>query len=173
VTNSGEVTLERVDREAEPLLSNLLELYIHDMSEFLPLEPGPDGRFGYPRLPLYWSEPETRFAFLIKRGAAVAGFTLVTRGSPASADPRALDVAEYFILRRHRRSDVGHRAAFALWDAIPGTWVVRVSEGNRAGLPFWSRIIREYTGGKFAERTLPEAPHARRIFTFESARSGG
>ena len=32
---------------------------------------GADGRFGYPRLALYWSEPERRFAFLIKWGAAV------------------------------------------------------------------------------------------------------
>ena len=163
---SGPVTLERATPDASPLLANLFELYIHDMSEFIPLEPGPDGRFGYPRLPLYWSEPETRFAFLIKCGARVAGFALVTRGSPASDDPTALDVAEFFVLRRHRRSDVGRRAAFALWDRLPGNWVVRVLEVNRAGVPFWSEIIREYTAGAYAERTSPDIPHSRRIFTF-------
>ena len=165
---SGEVTLERVTSDAAPRLANLLELYIHDMSEFIPLEPGADGRFGYPRLPLYWSEPEMRFAFLIKSDADVAGFALVTRGSPASDDPTALDVAEFFVLRRHRRSDVGRRAAFALWDRLPGNWVVRVLEVNRAGLPFWSEIIREYTAGAFAERTSPDVPQSRRIFTFAS-----
>ncbi len=37
----------------EPVLANLLELYAHDFSEFVDLTIGPDGRFHYPRLPLY------------------------------------------------------------------------------------------------------------------------
>ena len=47
------------------LLANLLELYVHDLSEVFPrIEMGADGRFGYDPLPLYWSEPERRFPFL-------------------------------------------------------------------------------------------------------------
>ena len=38
--------------EQEPILANLLELYAHDFSEFHNLDLGPDGRFGYPSLPL-------------------------------------------------------------------------------------------------------------------------
>ena len=74
------------------LLANLLELYIHDMSEIFSIELGPDGRFGYAKLPLYWSESDRRFAFLIHAGARVAGFALVTRGSPATPDPEVLGV---------------------------------------------------------------------------------
>jgi len=36
--------------DQEPILANLLELYIHDFSEFLDIQLGPDGRFGYPHL---------------------------------------------------------------------------------------------------------------------------
>jgi predicted acetyltransferase len=90
-----------------------------------------------------------RHAFLIKCGTRVAGFALAMRGSPATDDPTDLDVAEFFVLRSYRRSGVGRQAAFALWDTVPGQWVVRVSEANRAGLPFWSEAIRSYTSGVF------------------------
>jgi hypothetical protein len=70
------------------LLSNLLELSIYDLSEVFPsAELGADGRFGYANLPLYWSEPERRFGFIIKCDARVVGFVLVKRGSPATDDP--------------------------------------------------------------------------------------
>ncbi|MEO6026431.1 MAG: hypothetical protein ABIR79_06150, partial [Candidatus Binatia bacterium] len=47
-----------------PVLSNMLELYQHDLSAIFPIELGADGRYGYDRLPLYWSEPDIRFAYL-------------------------------------------------------------------------------------------------------------
>lgn len=166
--------LERATPEAAPLLENLLELYMHDMSEIFPIELEEDGRFGYDRLPLYWSEPEKRHAFLIRRGAAVAGFALATVGSPATEDPADLDVAEFFVLRRHRRSGVGREAAHALWDTLPGQWVVRCSQANRAGLPFWSETVRTYTGGAFREWTRPGDPNPWRVFSFaSSAKRGG
>jgi predicted acetyltransferase len=165
---SEQVTLERATPAAAALLSNLLELYMHDLSEIFPIDLDADGRFGYDHLPLYWSEPDTRHAFLIRRGADVLGFALATRGSPATDDPTDLDVAEFFVLRRYRRSSVGRQAAFALWDRLPGNWVVRVSEANRAGLPFWGKIVGAYTGGVFTESTRPGRPNGWRVFQFTS-----
>lgn len=159
-------SLERATPAAAPLLAHLLELYIHDLSEIFPLEVGADGRFGYQRLPLYWSEPERRHAFVIKSGATIAGFALATRGSPVTDDPTDLDVAEFFVLRRYRRSGVGRDAAFALWRTLPGRWVVRVSETNRAGLPFWRATVGAFTRGNFTESTRPGQPHDWRVFTF-------
>jgi predicted acetyltransferase len=165
-----EVILEVATSADATLLSNLLELYIHDLSAAFPnVELGPDGRFGYDKLPLYWSEPERRFPFLIRCDARVAGFALVTRGSPASDDPNVFDVAEFFILRRYRRSGVGRRAAFLLWNRFPSRWLVRVSEGNRGALPFWEDVIAEFAKGTATERKLPGPPHAWRVFSFLSA----
>jgi len=163
VLASKAVSLERATADTAPVLRNLLELYVHDLSEIFPIELGPEGRFGYDKLPLYWAEPAVRHAFLIKDGNHIAGFALATRGSPASDDPEDLDVAEFFILRRHRRAGVGRLAAIALWDSVPGHWVVRVSEANGAGLPFWREVIRSYTCGDFVESTRPDGW---RIFTF-------
>jgi predicted acetyltransferase len=151
-------------------LSNLLELYIHDVCDLFPsVELGADGRFGYPKLPLYWSEPQTRFAYLVREQGRVAGFALATRGSPVTADPHVLDVAEFFVIRKYRRLGVGRRAALLLWKCLPGKWTVRVSEGNRAALAFWSDIVAEFTSGTAVESTRPGEPNAWRVFSFEGA----
>jgi predicted acetyltransferase len=170
VIDSQAVALEVAARATAPLLSNLLELYLHDLSEAFPIDVGADGRFGYELLP-YWSEPEKRFAFLIRSGAQLAGFALVTRGSPVTDDPEHLDVAEFFVLRRYRRNGIGRQAAFLLWKRLPGQWVLRVSEANRAGLPFWRAAVQEYTNGTFSESERDGDPHGWRVLTFRSVNS--
>ena len=165
---ADEVTLELATPADAALLSNLLELYIHDLSEIFAVEIGADGRFGYGKLPLYWSEHDRRFPFLIRSGGRIAGCALVTRGSPVTDDPEDLDVAEFFVLRRHRRSGVGRHAARLLWNRLPGRWIVRVSEGNRAGLHFWESVIREYTSGAFSESQRPGSPHGWRLYSFDT-----
>jgi predicted acetyltransferase len=162
MVGSQEVTLDA------GVLSNLLELYVHDMSEIFPVEIGANGRFGYGNLPLYSSQPNTHFAFLIRIGDRLAGFALVTRGSIASADPNDLDMAEFFVIRSCRRAGVGRRAAFLLWNLLCGHWVVRVSETNRAGLAFWETTVRGYAGSDFSRGELLGDHHVFRVYTFKS-----
>jgi predicted acetyltransferase len=164
------VVLDPATSSDAELLSNLLELYIHDLSAAFPsVEIGSDGRFGYRDLPRYWSEPDRRFPFLIRCDGRVAGFVLVKRGSPAVEDPDVLDVAEFFVLRRYRRFGVGRRAALLLWSSLPGKWTVRVSEGNADGLRFWPGVIAEFTNGGATESKRPGSPNAWRVFSFQSA----
>ena len=167
--DSQTIVLDVATPHDAPLIANLLELYAHDLSQAFNLELGADGRFGYHELSLYWSTPERRFPFVIRRGIRIVGFALIARGSPASDSPEDFDVAEFFIVRRHRRGGVGRRAAFLLFDRFPARWLVRVSEGNRSGWQFWARIIAEYTHGEFVETTLRGILHPWRVFSFSSA----
>jgi predicted acetyltransferase len=172
-TQSGTVTLDAASQRDAVLFSNLIELYVHDLSAIFDVEIGEDGRFGYEHLPRYWDEPDRRFAFLIRAGGRLAGFALVTRGSPATSDPMDLDVAEFFILRKWRGSGIGRLAARLLWDRLPGTWVVRVSEMNQPGLKFWEPVIRVYTLGAFRMSTVPGKVHTFRVFSFASGAGTG
>ena len=166
---SDTVALARATEADIPLLSNLLELYIHDMSAFIPgVELGADGRFGYAKLPLYFSEPERRFAYLVRHGERAVGFAFATRGSPVSADPMVLDVAEFFVARAHRRRGVGARAALLLWRALPGRWTVRVAASNGGAVEFWRGAIAELTQGTAEEETQAGSAVDWRIFRFES-----
>jgi predicted acetyltransferase len=166
-----DVTLERIASDSAPLLTNLLELYVHDLSAVFGVEVGADGRFGYDKLPLYWSHPTTHFAYLIRVRGRVAGFALVTRGSPATADPLDLDLAEFFVLRSYRRSGVGRRAAVLLWNSLPAHWIVRVAEAHRDGLCFWEETIRHFTHGAFGTTAYRGKHHVFRVFSFGSPAS--
>lgn len=123
-----------------PILENLIELYVHDFSEFLRLEVGEDGRFGYKSLPLYWSEAG-RHPFLIRVEGKLAGLVLVKRGEGG-----VWDMAEFFVLRAYRRTGIGTQAAHEVWRKFPGPWQVRVMEANGSGLRFWAAAIASFTG---------------------------
>jgi len=153
------------------VLANLLELYVHELSDVFPgLHIGADGRFGYPKLPSFF-EAEGRFPFLIEREGRLAGFALVTRGSPISDDPAVFDVAEFFVLRGERSAGVGRRAAELLWRRFPGPWTVRVAEANRGGVAFWSAAVLGFADGASVEvrRAGDHRGMSWRIFTFRSA----
>jgi catechol 2,3-dioxygenase-like lactoylglutathione lyase family enzyme len=141
MSDSPAVALDAAAPGEAGVLSNLLELYAHDLSEIFSLEFGADGRFGYEKLPLYWSEPERRFPFLIRCGSRTVGFALTTRGSPASDDPDAFDVAEFFVLRRHREMA-------RIWHA---GWA-ESSDGARAVFGF-SLASRQEVDARYAELT--------------------
>jgi predicted acetyltransferase len=163
-----EVSLDPAGAADAPVLASLLELYSHDLSDAFALPIGADGKFGYPRLPLYFSEPDRRFPFLIRAGGELAGFVLATRGSPLGDAATDLDVAEFFVLRRHRRAGVGRRAATALWDRMRGHWIVRVADCNQAALPFWNDVIGAYTGQRFTREARPAAGRIWTRFAFDA-----
>src|ERR1700722_11317446 len=115
--------------EQEPILANLLELYMHDFSEFLDLELGPDGRFGYSNLSLYRLQPN-RYPFLVRVNGRLAGLILVKRGSEISGNTAVWDMAEFFVVRGYRRLGIGTAIAREVWKRFPGRWEVRVMESN-------------------------------------------
>jgi predicted acetyltransferase len=100
--------------EQESILANLLELYAHDFSEFHDIRPGPDGRFGYRGLPLYWSEPD-HYPFLVRMEGELAGLVLVKKGSAVSGNEVVWDMAEFFVLRGYRRRGIGTQIAHEVW----------------------------------------------------------
>lgn len=134
------------------LLSNLIELYIHDLSAmFTHVKLGEDGRYGYPDLSAYLSDQSDRWAFLIRHAESVAGFVLVRRGSPAAADPSALDIAEFFVLRQFRAQGTGRAAAALLWQRMPGSWTIRASTRNPNAIRFWRDVVGKFTHQRATE----------------------
>ncbi len=170
---SPAVHLQPATPEQAAALENLFELYAHDLSAAFELEIGDDGRFGAGRMARYWSEPERCFPFLLRVGSALAGFALATRGSPATSEPTDLDVAELFVLRRYRRSGVGRRAAGALWDRLPGHWIVRVAERNQGARLFWTRTVSDHTQRRFTEAQALIDNRSWTVFQFDSVAASG
>jgi predicted acetyltransferase len=169
-SSTAAVSLDAAPAAEEPLLANLLELYVHDLSGvFSHVELGPNGRFGYPRLPLYWLEPAMRFPFVIRCDGRVAGFVLATRGSPVIPDADVHDVAEFFVMRQYRGGGVGKEAAMLLWRRFPCRWTVRVADGNAAAMAFWRAAIAKIPSVHVTEWTLSGGLYGWRVFQFDAA----
>ena len=164
---SSRVELIQAGPEHQRSLENLLELYIHDFSEFVSVDLNEDGRFGYPDLPLYWREPR-RKPFLARVENKLAGFALVTRGPGLSENTEVWDMAEFFVLRRYRHRGVGAELAEQIWRLHPGKWQIRVRSNNRPALKFWQSAIAKFAQSPATSQDfeVQEAPW--KLFSFQS-----
>jgi predicted acetyltransferase len=140
------------------VVSNLFQLYAYDMSDFMDFDVGRTGRYGLPQsLWNYWGGAagtgEIRWPagwrghpFLVRADDALAGFALVKQLSDA-----AIDMGEFFIMRKYRRRGLGAHVACKMFDRFPGTWDVRELVPNIAAQAFWRKTISDYTNGQFEE----------------------
>jgi predicted acetyltransferase len=112
------LTIEKIDSNQQATLANLFELYAYDFSTTVPIEVGPDGRFGHDTSA--WLQDPNREAYFIRLEGKLAGFALLRRGSHLDADLDVMDVGEFFVLRYLRRRGLGKLAARAVFALRPG-----------------------------------------------------
>lgn len=125
-------------RRARPadkeILRQLLEFNGYEFSRYFDdAELDAHGRYGYPYLDHYWTEPD-RHPFLIMAGEHISGFTLVRSGDPHS-------IAEFLVLPKYRRTGIGTAAAHEIFGMFPGRWDVHQIPGNDAATAFWRKAI--------------------------------
>jgi predicted acetyltransferase len=163
-----DVELVAVSTADKPVLANLLELYLHDFSEFLPLELSADGTFGYRWLDSYFTASD-REAYLITKGGQLAGFAMVR--CDVDGDVGAWSVSEFFIIRRHRRRGVSREAARQLFQRHPGTWTLSYLHQNAPAARFWPLVVNDLCDGPVGrtEQHPPSVPAAKSNLRFHVA----
>lgn len=154
--NGYQIKLLEATVADKPVFRNLLQLYNYDTSEFNGKDPDRHGLFDYPYLDHYWTEEgrmqEGRIPILIQIDDYIAGFALINRFSlivPKGPDTRNL--AEFFIMRKWRRRQIGKVVVKELFDMYLGQWEIRQERANVNAQQFWHNVIDEYTGGAFHE----------------------
>jgi predicted acetyltransferase len=160
------VSITRVGQESAAVLTNLFEFYLHDMAEWFRFETQPDGRYGYD-LARHWQRGDR--VYLARVDGAPAGFALVGPAPDWLDDPTARDVEEFFVVRRHRHSGLADTLARTIWDAEPGRWRVRVFEGNVPAVPFWRRVVADYTQRDYSEQRHLNNTRQWVVFGFSNA----
>jgi predicted acetyltransferase len=147
----------RVDEASlaeKSIIRRLMQLYLHDLSEFDDRDVDSFGEYSYKYLDHYWTEP-ARQAFLMRADGKIAGFALVRTGRPNS-------MAEFFIIRRYRRQGIGRAAAAEIISRFAGEWEITQLVRNRAASGFWRSVIaypyREDTSGEETRQrfTVPD-----------------
>jgi predicted acetyltransferase len=167
---SPQIEVIPATQDQQPVLANLLELYVYDFSEIVDLTIGEDGRFGYASLPLYWAEPSWH-PFMIRIDGQLAGFALVKQGSELSGNQAVWDMAEFFILRGYRRRGIGVHAAHQVWKRFPGPWEVRVMYANTSARHFWANAVAAFTGQSLDPHSIDHNSKRWSLFSFESRRA--
>ncbi|MDR0266537.1 GNAT family N-acetyltransferase [Paenibacillus sp.] len=146
------ITIHEAAYTDKSVMRNLLELYKYDFSEFDPEDDLNDnGLYEYMYLDHYWTE-EGRYPFLFRVDGKLAGFALVRKLQEERESLLPLHaMAEFFILRKYRRSGAGKQAAFELFDLLPGRWKVGEMESNVPAQKFWRNVIGHYTNDQYEE----------------------
>ena len=123
------------------LIANLFHYYVYDMSEYMDWAPGDSGLYlddpEQIQIHDYWQKPD-HFPFIIEVDNQLAGFALVQR-----EEGGAMDVGQFFVLRRFKGKGIGLTAFKLVTEKFPGPWQVRVLTDNRAAMAFWSKAIAQ------------------------------
>jgi len=132
------------------IIENLMQFYMYDFSEFMELNITNEGKFkAYEYLDEYWTDMN-RFPYLIKCNNSPAGFALVRWIEDETAG--YFSVAEFFVLKKYRRSGIGFAIARQLFSLHKGKWEIFQRENNIPAQLFWQKVIDVHTGGSYSNK---------------------
>lgn len=126
-----------------------MQLYLHDFSEFTREDVDANGQYPYAYFDHYFrpNEGESRHALFIRVDGQLAGFALVRQVNARNS------MAEFFVMRKYRRSGVGSAAAREAFARFPGEWKVAELAANLPAQAFWRKVIGSFTHGAYTEET--------------------
>jgi predicted acetyltransferase len=143
------IELHPAQRDELQIIENLMQFYMYDFSEWLPLQIAEHGFFSIQPKTDYWRRPTTQ-PFLIRVDGELAGF--VTVDDETHIAGAELNIGYFFIARRFRGQGVGQFVVSALLKRIPGQWQIFHINANLPAQRFWARLIPELTGGDFTRQ---------------------
>ncbi len=144
------VELQKVVPLERDVLWRLIQLCMHDYSEFDRFEIGPDGKFNYRWFDAYFLEAQ-RHPFFVRVGGQLGGFVLVRESN--GEEDWDFQVAEFFILRRYRRAGIGRDVARKVLSMFPGIWGISFDDENTPAVNFWRSVA-----GQFEQVLLQREP---------------
>ena len=142
------IELKQVLLEDREILSNLLEKYEYEFSQYDNRDVNRLGLYGYKYLDYYWNE-KNRWAYFIEVDGKLAGFVMVNDYPEIEDRKTDFGISEFFVLHKYRRSGVGKQAFFKVLDLHKGTWQLRRHPKNLPSVYFWENVIKEYTNGEY------------------------
>ena len=142
------VELQRVKLEEREILSNLLEKYDYEFSQYDNRDVNKLGLYGYQYLDYYWTE-KNRWAYFIIVDGNFAGFVMVIDLPEVDDRDTDFQIAEFFVMYKYRRSGVGKKAFFKVLDIHKGKWQLKLHPKNLPSVYFWKKVISDYTNGNY------------------------
>lgn len=143
------IQLEALKFRDKQVLRNLMELNMHDQSEYDGYNINDHGLYDYRYIDHYHTDAD-RKAYFVRADGRLAGFALLRLRDDYNS------LAEFFILRKFRRQGLAARVAERIFELYPGQWQVSQFETNLPAQAFWHKFLTRYTGGSYTEAYGPD-----------------
>ncbi|WP_213939418.1 GNAT family N-acetyltransferase [Pseudomonas sp. dw_612] len=158
------IELHAAHRDELETIENLMQFYVYDFSEWLPLKLGEQGLFNIQPKPGYWQQPATR-PFLIRVDGELAGF--VTVDDDIHVADAEFNIGYFFVSRRFRGQGVAKFVVSALLSRLPGQWQIFHIDANQPARLFWAHVIPALTQGEFTTHQLAVSGYPCTLYRFE------
>lgn len=136
-----EIKIERVKISERKKLENLLQLYLHDLSLYFPIEfNSKTCKYEYD-LNKYF---ENDYAYFIKSSNDILGFILVDNNLNDN-----YEISEMFVLNNYKGKKIGEEAVKKIFNIYKGNWVIKAVPLSPLAESFWKKTVKNYTNGNF------------------------
>ncbi|MGE7955018.1 GNAT family N-acetyltransferase [Pseudomonas sp. NPDC089530] len=143
----SQIDLQPAQRDDWECIENLMQFFMYELSQWLPIKLGQHGLFAIqPKTP-YWRQPGTR-PWLLRVEGELAGFAIVD--DEVRLAEVQYNLAYLFVVRRFRGRGIGRQVVTQLLAGLPGQWQVLHLDANPPARAFWARVLPELSGGAFS-----------------------
>ncbi|MEG2348851.1 MAG: GNAT family N-acetyltransferase [Clostridia bacterium] len=142
------IVLTRVNIEEKNILYRLLEYSLFEESLYDGNEMNNEGIFEYRYFDSYFTD-KTRAAFFIKDESTdkLLGFVMINTYVQKKSEGHS--IAEFMIIPKYRRKNIGKSVAIQCFNMYKGNWEVSPSLNSDSAYKFWKKVISEYTNNKY------------------------
>lgn len=150
------IELKKVLLEDKHKLENLMQLYLHDLSLYFPIEfNSTNCKYEY-SLDKYF---EKNVAYFIMNSNNILGFILI------DINDYSYEISEIFVLNNYKKNKIGEKAVLKVFDMYKGNWIIKVVPLSNVAESFWTNTIKKYTNDFKLEYT---GKYNRAMLTFKN-----
>lgn len=140
------------------VLEKLLQLYLHDISFYFPIDFNNDeGLYLYDDLNKYFNNT-VNYGYFIYFNNNIAGFILIETNANENI------IQEMFILNHFKNKGIGKLAIYDLLDKHKGSWIIKSLPNSEPSERFWTKTIKDYTNNNYNIEHVGK--YKRAVFTF-------
>ena len=149
-----------ITKEDDKKLNNLLQLYLHDISKFFPVDfDSKSCLYLYDKLDKYYDDSEN-YALLFMDDNEIVGFSLIDKNELEYV------VQEMFVLNNYKNKGLGEECITKVFNDFRGNWVIKSLPCSPKSENFWNKTIKNYTNDSYSIEHIGK--YNRAVFRFSN-----
>lgn len=135
------IELIKVNKNEKEKLEKLLQLYLHDLSIYFPIDFDSEKCEYKYDLDKYFNND---FAYFIKSYNNILGFILIDNNGESN-----YEISEMFVLNNYKNKKVGTISVIKAFALYKGKWTIKAVPKSEIAEKFWVKVVSEYTNNNY------------------------